>query len=171
MGSQAVNAFVRHIKESRDVLEQYNTALLESGSYMLPDSMMGDGLAPITTLPENPEDTLLQEIIQSDDRALGDEKTVEANKKTIISQFSEMMEDFMTNVIYGGTSPEKRMAQRRHRLFERLAQLGQEDGFDVSADDLEYYLGVEIRAMLKAQPDATPGQIIAALLNEFEGEE
>ncbi|MDD4690896.1 hypothetical protein [Eubacterium aggregans] len=175
MGKDSVKKFFEQIKKDHDELERYNETLIESGSYLLTDPMMmGEGFPVVATLPENPEESILEEIIETDEKSDKEqvkEKERSLNhgekKETLVKLFSGMMDDFVTNVIHDGKSEETRLGEKRKKLFKKLAELAVDDGYDLTADDLEYYVGEEIREILKKDPKASPGQIIRTLIDKL----
>lgn len=66
-----------------------------------------------------------------------------------------------------GKSKEERLEERRHRLFGKLAEIARDEDFNVTQDDLEYYIGQSVEKLIEENPDNDAVQILEKLLDSF----
>ena len=171
MALQEVKKFITYIKDNREALEKYNEKLLETGSYMFMDpALMTESYTPLTTIPDNPEDDILEEIFHIDDKQQ-EEAEKEANpapkKEGLGEKIANKWDEFVEGVVFDGKSKEERLEERRHRLFGKLAEIAKDEDFDVTQDDLEYYIGQSVEKLIEENPDDDAVQILEKLLDSF----
>lgn len=174
MALQEVKKFMVYIKKNREALEKYNEKMLETGSYMFMDpALMTESYTPLTTIPDNPEDNILEEIIHIDDKQLEEEvkgsapKQKEGLGEKIVNKWGEFVED----VVFEGKTKEERLEKRRHHLFGKLAEIAKDEKFEVTQDDLEYYIGQSVEKLIQDNPEDDAAQILEKLLENFKEKE
>ncbi|MEF9919099.1 MAG: hypothetical protein RR790_07535 [Eubacterium sp.] len=172
MALSEVKKFIAYIKANRKSLEQYNEKLLENGSYMFMDpALMSESYPPLTTIPENPEDDILEEIINLKDKEDNDqEKETEkelGTKEKFTDRIADKWNNFVDDVVFEGKTKEMRIVEKIHRLFEKLSEIAKEENFEVSQDDLEYYIGRSVSQLINQHPKADQVQILEKLLDDF----
>ena len=164
MALQEVKKFITYIKDNREALEKYNEKLLETGSYMFMDpALMTESYTPLTTIPDNPEDDILEEIIHIAEKEANPAPKKEGLGEKIASKWDE----FVEGVVFDGKSKEERLEERRHRLFGKLAEIARDEDFNVTQDDLEYYIGQSVEKLIEENPDNDAVQILEKLLDSF----
>lgn len=171
MALQEVKKFITYIKDNREALEKYNEKLLETGSYMFMDpALMTESYTPLTTIPDNPEDDILEEIIHIDDKQQeeAEKETNPAPKKEGLGEkIASKWGGFVEDVVFDGKTKEKRLEERRHRLFGKLAEIAKDENFEVTQDDLEYYIGQSVEKLIDENPKDDAVQILEKLLDSF----
>jgi len=171
MALSEVKRFMNYIAENRKVLEVYNKKLMESGSFLFTEpTVISTGYYASPMLPENIEDDILQQIIELDEKSAKKLEQISDAQGEKISLKDRLVRKF-DELIYDETPIEHRFTRdemKRQRLFNRLAKLAREDGFDISTDDLLYYVGKAVMVTIKEDPECTETQIMEALLKSFE---
>lgn len=171
MALTEVKRFINYIAENRKALEVYNEQLMKSGSFLFTEpTVISTGYYASPMLPENLEDDLLQRIIDLDESSARKlEKISEAQGK-MISLKDRLVRKF-DEIVYDETPIEHiltRDEMKRQKLFNRLASLAREDGFDISTDDLLYFIGKAVMVVIKEHPDYNDTKILEAILKSFE---
>ncbi|KNZ40442.1 hypothetical protein [Acetobacterium bakii] len=172
MALTEVKRFMNYIAENRKTLEEYNKKLLESGSFVFTDPVLvSSGYYVSPMLPENLEDELLQRIIDMDEKSARKLEKISESQGKKISLKDRLVRKF-DELWYPKETPEERILTRdeakRHKIFNRLAELARDDGFDISTDDLLYYIGKSVMVIIKEHPEYEDAQIFDAILNSFE---
>lgn len=173
MALTEVKRFMNYIAENRKALIEYNEKLLKSGSFLFTEpTVISTGYYASPMLPENIEDDLLQRIIELDEKSAKRlEKISEAQgekislKDRLVTKFDEL--------VYDETPNEHRLTRdemKRQKLFNRLSQLARDDGFDISTDDLLFYIGKAVLVVIKEHPEYNETQILEIILKSFKEE-
>ncbi len=163
---------MKYIQENHKLLEAYNKRLIEYGSYLFTEpSMISSGYYVSPMLPENLEDELLQKIIELDERSAKKlEKISKSNGKKInlkdrlLIKF-DAFQGKDCNPIECILSHDE---LKRHRLFERFAIIAREDGFDITTDDLLYFVGKAVLVIIAEHPDYDAMEIFDEVVKEFD---
>jgi MoaA/NifB/PqqE/SkfB family radical SAM enzyme len=172
MALKEVTRFMKYIQENHKLLEAYNKRLIEYGSYLFTEpSMISSGYYVSPMLPENLEDELLQKIIELDERSAKKlEKISKSNGKKInlkdrlLIKF-DAFQGKDCNPIECILSHDE---LKRHRLFERFAIIAREDGFDITTDDLLYFVGKAVLVIIAEHPDYDAMEIFDEVVKEFD---
>jgi len=172
MALKEVTRFMKYIQKNRELLEEYNKRLLDYGSYLFTEpSMISTGYYVSPMLPENLEDDLLQKIIELDKRSAKKLEKISASngkkinlKDRLLIKFDELQGRNCDPIECVLSHDEI----KRHRLFERFALLGQEDGFDITADDLLYFVGKAVLVVITEHPDYNAMEIFDEVVKEFD---
>lgn len=172
MALTEVKRFIGYIKENRKALEIYNKKLMESGSYIFPEPfVISTGYYVSPMLPENLEDELLQRIIELDETSARKLEKISASQGKKINLKDRLITKFDA-LVYGRRTPKEYILtheeMKRHKLFHKLAELARDDGFDISTDDLLYYIGKAVLVIIAEHPDYNDIQIMDAVLDSFE---
>ncbi|MGL4606723.1 MAG: hypothetical protein ACRCU3_04595 [Eubacteriaceae bacterium] len=172
MALSEVKRFIEYVKHNREMLEEYNEKLLTSGSYIFSEpTVMTSGYYVSPMLPENLEDELLQKIIQLDEASSHRLKKINEEKGRKISLKDRMLTRFDEVRYKKQLSKEYALSTeevKRHKLFERLAKLAVEDGFNISVDDLLYYIGKAVLVIIAEHPEYNEIEILDEILNSFD---
>ncbi|WP_373484054.1 hypothetical protein [Acetobacterium sp.] len=171
MALQEVKRFMQYLSENRKALADYNKKLQESSCFIFTEpTFVSTGYYVSPMIPESIEDELLLEIIELDERSarklerLRSEKGEEYNlKDCLVRKFNTMTTGKKTQKERILTHEEN----KRHRLFQKLAAWAQEDGFDISPDDLLYFIGKAVLAVIAEHPDYDENQIFESIVNDF----
>lgn len=172
MALSEVRRFVHYIKKNRETLEAYNTKLMLTGSYIFSEpTVMSSGYYVSPMLPENLEDELLQRIIQIDEVSARKLEKLSEEKGEKISLKDRLVTKF-DEVIYKKQSQKEHILSReemkRHKLFDRLAKIAREDGFDISTDDLLYFIGKAVLVIITEHPEYNEIQILDEVICSFD---
>ena len=171
MALQEVKRFIQYLSENRKALADYNKKLQKSGCFIFTEpTYVSSGYYVSPMIPESIEDALLLEIIELDERSakklerLRFEKGEDYNfKDCLISKFNTMTAGKKTQKERILTHEEN----KRHRLFQKLAEWAREDGFDISTDDLLYFIGKAVLAVIAEHPDYDEKQIFETVVNDY----
>lgn len=172
MALKEVKRFMNYIKENRKALETYNEKLLESGSFIFTEpTVVSTGYYVSPMLPENLEDDLLERIIQLDETSARKLEKISESRGQKISLKDRIVTKFDA-IMFNGETPKEHILtheeMKRHKLFDRLADLARDDGFDISTEDLLYFIGKAVEVIMAEHPEYNDIQIIDAVLNSFE---
>ncbi|MGV8907151.1 MAG: hypothetical protein ACOH15_11195 [Acetobacterium sp.] len=171
MALTEVKRFMNYIAQNRKALEAYNDKLMKSGSFLFTEpTVIATGYYASPMLPENIEDDILAQIIELDEKSAKRLEKISENQGEKISLKDRLVRKF-DELVYDETPIEhtlNRDEMKRQKLFDRLAQLARDDGFDISTDDLLYYVGKAAMVTIKEDPECTETQIMEALLKSFE---
>ncbi|MBC3889840.1 hypothetical protein GH810_16165 [Acetobacterium paludosum] len=172
MALTEVKRFIKYLAENRKALTEYNEKLLASGSFRYNEPMLvSAGYYASPMIPENIEDDLLQRIIDLDGRSARKLEKLSAEKGEIISLKDRLVSKF-DELVHGTENKKEYVLNneeiKRHRLFEHLAKLAQEDGFNISTDDLLYFIGKAVLVIIVEHPDFDETQIFNAVLDSFD---
>ncbi|AFA48681.1 hypothetical protein [Acetobacterium woodii] len=171
MALQEVKRFINYLNENRKALEKYNQQLQISNTFLYSEPVIvSTGYYVSPMIPESVEDDLLQKIIKIDEIA-----TIKLKKlndaQGIENSFSEKVLRKFDEMFHPNENIEDRILDReeakRHKLFEKLAELAKEDGFDISTDDLLYFIGKAVLVEIKEHPDYDETQIFDEILKTF----
>jgi len=171
MALTEVKRFMNYIVENRKILEEYNKKFMESGSFVLSDPIMvSSGYYVSPMIPENLEDELLQRIIELDETSARKLEKISETQGKKINLKDRLVRKF-DELWYPEETPEERVLTRdemkRHKLFNRLAELARDDGFDISTDDLLYFIGKAVMVVIKEHPDYNENQTFETILKCF----
>lgn len=171
MALTEVKRFMNYIAENRKALEEYNEQLMKSGSFLFTEpTVISTGYYASPMLPENLEDDLLQRIIDLDESSARQLEKISAAHGEKISLKDRLVRKF-DELVYDETPIEHRLTRdemKRQKLFNRLSKLARDDGFDISTDDLLYFIGKAVMVIIKEHPDYNDTQILEAILKSFE---
>jgi len=170
MALTEVKRFMQHIEENRKLHDFYDEKLMDEtrwGLYKEP-TVITTGYYATPMLPEKLEDDLLQRIIELDEKSAKKlEKFYTSNEEKITLK-NRMVRKF-DEVVYGKTPTEEHVLNRdeikRQKLFNQLAELARADGFDISTDDLLYFIGKAVMVVIKEHPDYNEQQIFNAVIS------
>lgn len=172
MALTEVKRFIEYLEENRKALAEYNEKLLAGGSFMFNEpTLVSTGYYVSPMIPESIEDDLLQKIVELDEKSARKLENIGAEKGEKISLKHRLVRKF-DEMVHGTENQEERILSqdetKRHRLFEHLAELAREDGFDISTDDLLYFIGKAVLVSIAEHPDYDETQIFDSVLNSFE---
>jgi hypothetical protein len=171
MALSEVQRFMRVLNENRAALEAYNEKLLKTGSFAYGEPMTVTNVYyGLPMIPETIEDELLQKIVELDEKSAKKlEKISEQNgqkinlKNRLVRKFDQLVyrENREKHVL-------DREESKRHSLFDRLSEIAREEGFNISTDDLLYYIGKAVLVIIKENPDYDEAQVFEELVKSFE---
>ncbi len=172
MALQEVKRFIRYLNENHKALENYNQQLQISNTFLYSEPVIvSTGYYVSPMIPESIEDELLQKIIKIDEISTIKLKELN-NRQGIKDSFSEKIIKKFDDLIHPNENIEERILSReetkRHKLFEKLAELAKEDGFNISTDDLLYFIGKAVLVIIKEHPDYDETQIFDEILKTFD---
>lgn len=172
MALQEVKRFIHYLNENRKSLEKYNQQLQVSNTFLYSEPVIvSTGYYVSPMIPESIEDDLLQKIIKIDEIS-----TIKLKKlndaQGVKDSFSEKILSKFDKMVHPNENVEERILSReeakRHKLFEKLAELAKEDGFDISTDDLLYFIGKAVLVIIKEHSDYDETQIFDEILKTFD---
>jgi len=173
MALSEVKRFIKHIEKNRKLHDSYNVELTDEtrwGLYTEP-TVISTGYYASPMLPEKLQEDLLQRIIELDEksgRKLEKLCTTPEEKITLKNRMVKKFDDVKAN---NQTQKEVVLTRdeiKRQKLFSRLSELARADGFDISTDDLLFYIGKAVMVVIKEHPDYTESSVFDAVLGQFE---
>lgn len=173
MALSEVKRFIKHIEKNRKLHEHYDEELTNEtrwGLYTEP-TVISTGYYASPMLPEKLQEDLLQRIIELDEksaRKLEKFYMTPEERLTLKNRMVEKYDDLRANNQTPIEVVLTRDEIKRQKLFSRLAELARADGFDISTDDLLYYIGKAVMVVIKEHPDYTESSVFDAVLGQFE---
>lgn len=172
MALTEVKRFIQYLNENRKALTEYNEKLMQSGSFLYPEpTFVSTGYYVSPMIPESIEDDLLQRIIELDEKSAHKLEKISKENGKKISLKNRLVRKF-DKMMYRNENHEGRILSheesKRHHLFKRLAELAKEDGFDISTDDLLYFVGKAVLVTITEHPDYNETQTFNEILKAFE---
>lgn len=171
MALSEVQRFMSYLNKNRQALEVYNKKLCDYSSFLyLGPAIVSTGYYATPMIPEPIEDELLLKIVEIDGKAAKRLEKINQSKGKEISVKQWLVEKF-DELIYKESSQEHILNEeetKRHQLFERLAELAREEGFNISTDDLLYFIGKAVLVIIEENPDYSETQVFNAVLKSFD---
>ncbi|WKY46502.1 hypothetical protein Q5O24_08895 [Eubacteriaceae bacterium ES3] len=170
MALSEVQRFMNELNKNREALEAYNERLLKSGSFAFAEPMTVTNVYyGLPMIPETIEDELLQKIVELDEKSAKKLERISELDGEKISLKDRLVQKF-DELIYHESVEEHLLSQeesKRHHLFERLSEIAREEGFDISTDDLLYFIGKAVLVIIKENPEYDEVQIFDELVSSF----
>jgi len=171
MALSEVQRFMRALNENREALEAYNEKLLKTGSFAYGEPMTVTNVYyGLPMIPETIEDELLQKIVELDGKSAKKLEKISEQQGEKISLKNRLVQKF-DEMIYKESVEERVLnheESKRHQLFDRLSEIAREEGFNISTDDLLYYIGKAVLVIIKENPDDDEAQVFKKLVKSFQ---